>query len=56
MKVCKPDGHRITMAEEGSAELGLTQPALEVGTLMPGIAAHMRFDEKTEFSLRRSRS
>ena len=42
--------HRITMAVEGLAELGLTQPALEVGTLMPGIAAHMRFDEKTDFA------
>ena len=43
-------GQRITMAVEGLAELGLTQPALEVGTLMPGIAAHMRFDEKTDFA------
>ncbi len=41
---------RITMAVEGLAELGLTQPALEVGTLMPGIAGHMRFDEKTDFA------
>jgi hypothetical protein len=43
-------GQRVTMAIEGLAELGLTQPALEVGTLMPGIAAHMRFDEKTDFA------
>jgi hypothetical protein len=41
---------RVTMAVEGLAELGLTQLACEVGTVMPGIAAHMRFDEKTEFA------
>ena len=49
-RIVAQSGHRITMAVEGLAELGLTQPALEVGTLMPGIAAHMRFDEKTEFA------
>ena len=49
-RIVAQSGDRITMAVEGLAELGLTQPALEVGTLMPGIAAHMRFDEKTEFA------
>jgi SOS-response transcriptional repressor LexA len=43
-------GRRITMTVEGLGELGLSRPALEVGTLMPGIAAHMRFDEKTGFA------
>lgn len=41
---------RISVNETGLRELGLTALAIEAGTLMPGIAAHMRFDEKTTFA------
>jgi hypothetical protein len=41
---------RVTMEVEGLDGLGLSQLAIEVGTLMPGVAAHMRFDEKTDFA------
>ena len=41
---------KIGMAVDGLDELGLTDLAIEVGTLMPGIAAHMRFDERTTFA------
>ena len=41
---------KISMAVDGLAELGLTDLAIEVGTLMPGIAGQMRFDEQTTFA------
>ena len=41
---------RVGMEVDGLAELGLTDLAIEVGTLMPGIAAQMRFDERTTFA------
>ena len=41
---------KVGMEVEGLAELGLTDLAVEVGTLMPGIAAQMRFDERTTFA------
>ena len=41
---------KIGMDVDGLAELGLTDLAIEVGTLMPGIAAQMRFDERTTFA------
>jgi len=41
---------RIGMTVTGLEELGLPELAVEAGTLMPGIAAHMRFDEKTTFA------
>jgi hypothetical protein len=40
---------RISMSVTGLDDLGLPDVAVEAGTLMPGIAAHMRFDEKTTF-------
>ncbi len=43
-------GRRMAMPVEGLDELGIPPLAIEVGTLMPGIAAHMRFDEKTDFA------
>lgn len=43
-------GRRIAIPVEGLDELGISPLAIEVGTLMPGIAAHMRFDEKTDFA------
>lgn len=43
-------GGRGTTAVEGLEDLGLTALAIEVGTLMPGVAAQMRFDEKTDFA------
>ena len=43
-------GGRVTMDVEGLDDLGLSTLAIEVGTLMPGVAAHMRFDEKTDFA------
>ncbi|MDE0366745.1 MAG: hypothetical protein OXP09_14355, partial [Gammaproteobacteria bacterium] len=41
---------RIGMTVTGLSELGLSELATEVGTLMPGIAAQMRFDERTTFA------
>jgi hypothetical protein len=41
---------KIGMTVTGLSDLGLPDLALEAGTLMPGIAAHMRFDEKTTFA------
>jgi SOS-response transcriptional repressor LexA len=41
---------KIGMSVTGLEELGLPDLAIETGTLMPGIAAHMRFDEKTTFA------
>lgn len=38
---------KIGMAVTGLEELELPDLAVEVGTLIPGIAAHMRFDDKT---------
>ena len=40
---------KISMSVTGLEDLGLPDVAVEAGTLMPGIAAHMRFDEKTTF-------
>lgn len=40
----------IRMSVTGLQELGIPDVAVEAGTLMPGIAAHMRFDEKTTFA------
>lgn len=41
---------RISMTVIGLEDLGVPDLAIEAGTLMPGIAAHMRFDEKTTFA------
>lgn len=41
---------RIGMSVTGLENLGISDVAIEAGTLMPGIAAHMRFDEKTTFT------
>lgn len=41
---------KISMYVNGLEDLGLPDAAIEAGTLMPGIAAHMRFDEKTTFA------
>ena len=41
---------KIGMDVTGLSELGLSDLAIEVGTLMPGIAAQMRFDERTTFA------
>lgn len=41
---------KIGMKVTGLQELGIPDLAIEAGTLMPGIAAHMRFDEKTTFA------
>ena len=41
---------KIGMSVSGIANLQLPDLALEVGTLMPGIASHMRFDERTTFA------
>ena len=41
---------KIGMTVTGLEDLGLPDLAIEAGTLMPGIAAHMRFDEKTTFA------
>ncbi|WP_342640473.1 ATP-binding protein [Rhodoligotrophos ferricapiens] len=43
-------GKKLTAPVEGLDALGIPALALEVGTLMPGVAAHMRFDEKTDFT------
>lgn len=44
------DRGRISMSVTGLEDLDLPEVAVEAGTLMPGIAAHMRFDEKTTFA------
>ena len=41
---------KIRMTVTGLEDLSLPDLAIEAGTLMPGIAAHMRFDEKTTFA------
>ena len=41
---------KINMTVTGLEDLRLPDFAIEAGTLMPGIAAHMRFDEKTTFA------
>ncbi len=41
---------KIGMTATGLEDLGLPDLAIEAGTLVPGIAAHMRFDEKTTFA------
>ena len=41
---------KVGMEVDGLADLGLTDIAVEVGTVMPGIAAQMRFDERTTFA------
>jgi ATP:corrinoid adenosyltransferase len=41
---------KIEMIDTGLEEMGIPDLAIEAGTLMPGIAAHMRFDEKTTFA------
>jgi hypothetical protein len=49
--VLTPDTRgKIGMSVTGREELGIPDLAIEAGTLMPGIAAHMRFDEKTTFA------
>ncbi|WP_338580019.1 ATP-binding protein [Pseudomonas sp. ML2-2023-6] len=40
----------VTVSVSGLDDLGLPQWAIEAGTLMPAIAANMRFDEKTSFA------
>ena len=39
-----------SMTVTGLEDSGLPGLAVEAGSLMPGIAAHMRFDEKTAFA------
>ena len=41
---------KIGMSVTGLEDLAVPDLAIEAGTLMPGIAAHMRFDEKTTFA------
>ena len=43
-------GKKVVVRVEGLHALGLSSLAIEVGTLMPGVAAHMRFDERTNFA------
>ena len=43
-------GKKLAAPVEGLRGLGLPALAIEAGTLMPGVAAHMRFDEKTDFA------
>ena len=43
-------GKKVTAPVEGLNALGLPALALEVGTLMPGIASQMRFNEKTDLA------
>ena len=43
-------GKKLLTSVEGLDALGLPALAIEAGTLMPGVAAHMRFDEKTDFA------
>ena len=45
-----PSGKKLTTTVEGLKHLALPALAIEVGTLMPGVAAQMRFDEKTDFT------
>lgn len=40
----------VSEISNGLPELGLPQWAIEAGTLMPAIAANMRFDDKTSFA------
>lgn len=44
------NGKKLSAPVEGLHALGLPALAIEAGTLMPGVAAHMRFDEKTDFA------
>lgn len=39
---------KISAPADGLAQLGLSQTALEVGTIMPAVATQMRFDKPTE--------
>ena len=48
--LCLSDRGRVSMSVTGLEDLGISEVAIEAGTLMPGIAAHMRFDEKTTFA------
>ncbi len=41
---------KLSMNVTGLEDLEVPDLAIEAGTLMPGIAAHMRFDEKTTFA------
>lgn len=41
---------KISMSVTGLEDLGIPDIGIEAGALMPGIAAHMRFDEKTTFA------
>lgn len=43
-------GNKLAAPVQGLDSLGLSALAIEVGTLMPGVAAQMRFDEKTDFT------
>ena len=43
-------GKKLAAPVEGLRALGLPALAIEAGTLIPGVAAHMRFDEKTDFA------
>ncbi|MCR9137174.1 MAG: AAA family ATPase [Alphaproteobacteria bacterium] len=43
-------GRKLVAPVEGLEGLGLSALAIEAGTLMPGVAAHMRFDEKSDFT------
>ncbi|GAA3109941.1 AAA family ATPase [Rhizobium viscosum] len=43
-------GKKLVAPVVGLESLGLSALALEAGTLMPGVAAHMRFDEKSDFT------
>lgn len=43
-------GKKLVTSVEGLDGLGLSPLAIEAGTLMPGVAAHMRFDEKSDFT------
>lgn len=43
-------GKKLVAPVEGLDGLALSALAIEAGTLMPGVAAHMRFDEKTDLT------
>lgn len=43
-------GKKLVAPVEGLDGLGLPALAIEAGTLMPGVAAHMRFEEKSDFT------